>query len=130
MDYVIIALALCGFFSAYVAVRKGRNPVAWWLVGAFLPVVGPVLSLTVPPKLPADEEEEWAPGAPVPHRPVRRPKRCCGFYIPDCCGCPHFRRQLFDSTRTEHAKGRCDFYGKDLETSPENADSRAHGAQR
>jgi hypothetical protein len=130
MDYVIVTLALCGFFSAYVAARKGRSPVAWWLVGALLPVIGVVLCLAVPPKAAADPQEEWAPGAPAPHHALRRPRRCCGYYIPDCCGCPYFRRHLFDSVRAERSKGRCEFFGKDLEEAPEGADSQVAGGDR
>ena len=127
MNYLIVTFALCGFFSAYVAGRKGRSPVAWWFVGALLPVVGLLLSLTLPPRSPAGEQEGWGPGAPAPRPPLRRPKRCCGFYIPDCCGCPHFRRHLFGPSRSERMKGRCEFFGKDLEEAPQEADSHIAG---
>jgi len=123
MNYLIVLFALCGFFSAYVAGRKGRNPLAWWFVGALLPVIGPILSLAVPPKSLADRESARGPGGPARRRPPPRPKRCCGEYMPDCRGCPYFRRQLFDPSRAERTKGRCEFFGKDLEEAPEGADS-------
>ncbi|MHC4592772.1 MAG: hypothetical protein ACYS8L_08775, partial [Planctomycetota bacterium] len=47
-------------------------------------------------------------------RPRTKPKRCCGSYIPDCFGCPHFRRKLFDPARSEGKKGYCEFFRKDL----------------
>lgn len=130
MDYIVVTLVLCGTFSAYVAARKGRSPLAWWFVGALLPIVGPVLSLAVPAKAARSSQESSAREAPVPTSPPRRPKRCCGCYIPDCCGCPYFRRQLFDMARTGRSKGRCEFFGKDLEETTENAGSQAAGGER
>ena len=127
MEYLIVALALCGFFSAYVAARRGRRPVVWWFVGALLPVLGVVLAMVLPAKPPVRQEDAWAPGSPVPSRPLRRPKRCCGFYIPDCCGCPYFRRHLFDPARAGRTKGRCEFFGKDLDEVPARADSHVAG---
>ena len=47
MYYLIVGQMLCGFFSSFVAGRKGRNRIAWWFAGAHLPVLGVVLSLKV-----------------------------------------------------------------------------------
>lgn len=115
MYYLIAFQVLCGCFSAFVAGRKGRSRLAWWLMGALLPVFGVLLSLAAPA----------APGAPrsaaaatdtkrEPSQTRKRPKRCCGSYIPDCFGCPFFRRQLFDSDRSEDKKGYCEFFGREL----------------
>ncbi|MFW6188876.1 MAG: hypothetical protein ACOC7T_00450 [Planctomycetota bacterium] len=115
MHYLIIIQILCGFFAAYVAARKGRNRYAWWLAGAFLPVVGVVLALL------ADQASSGSPALSdrlqgAPGRPLRRerPKRCCGSYIPDCLGCPYFRRHLFEQEHRERVRGSCEYYGEDL----------------
>ena len=125
MSYLIVVLILCGFFSAYVAARKGRSPVAWWFVGALLPGVGVIMSLAMPAGSPAlrpppdgQRDESRSP-------PRRRPVRCCGHYIPECWGCPHFRRLLFDSQHSEHARGRCEFFGQELTESPDEAEKLA-----
>lgn len=115
MHYFIVFQLLCGFFSASVAGRKGRNPTTWWFVGLLLPVFGVVLSLVVPKSptasAPAARKTRRREAA---RRPRKRPRRCCASYIPDCFGCPYFRRQLFDPAGTEGKKGYCEYYGKDL----------------
>jgi hypothetical protein len=110
MYYVVAFQVLCGFFSAFVAGRKGRSRIVWWLIGALLPVLGVVLSLTA-----ADRGASSAggPGAGG-RRKGRKPKRCCGAYIADCLGCPNFRRQLFEDSPPAARKGYCDFLQKDL----------------
>ena len=113
MSYVIAFQVLCGFFSSYVAGRKGRARLRWWLVGALVPVFGVMLSLLAP-----DAEAGSGPatvgGKEGRRRSRKRPKRCCGSYIPDCQGCSFFRRHLFDPDPSEDKKGYCRFYGKDL----------------
>jgi len=114
MYYAIVCAAVCGFFAAFVGGRKGRNRVAWWFIGALLPVLGVVLSLLVPEKRAAAVAVQ--PGATGgAGRPGRRkPKRCCGSYIPDCFGCLHFRRPLFEPVHAEDKKGYCELFRKDL----------------
>ncbi|NLW50120.1 MAG: hypothetical protein GXY85_04655 [Candidatus Brocadiaceae bacterium] len=128
MDYLIVTSALCGFFSAFVAGRKGRSPVAWWFVGALLPGVGCLLSLAVPARAAVQDDAPWPDAAPPAAR--RRPARCCGRFLPDCYGCPHFRRRLFAPEDGERSRGRCEFYGKELEEVPDRADSIVGGGER
>jgi hypothetical protein len=124
MQYLIAFQLLCGCFSAFVAGRKGRNRLAWWVVGALVPVFGVLLSLMVPE----------ATGIPVvrpgrkrrerhPRKPPARPKRCRDSYVPDCQGCPYFRRPLFDAERTAGKKGTCTFFGNDLVEQPAQDES-------
>lgn len=124
MYYVIAFQVLCGFFSAYVADRKGRNGVLWWFVGALVPVFGVALSLALPQAPGPRPLSAGAAGERGERSRRRRPKRCCGSYIPDCHGCPYFRRQLFDPGRSEGKKGRCEFYEKDLVPPPESEASQ------
>jgi hypothetical protein len=114
MYYLIIVQIVCGFFSAFVAGRKGRNQVAWWFIGALVPVAGVVLSYLVS-DIDAAEPLPQAgfPSKQASRRP-ERPKRCCGSYIPDCLGCPYFRRQLFSSERADGLRGHCEYFDKDL----------------
>lgn len=116
MPYLVVVQILCGFFSAYVAGRKGRSRVAWWFIGALLPVAGVVLAL-----LAGDKERSEGSAAAVTHAPSeaalrrrRRPKRCCGSYIPDCLGCPYFRRPLFSQNPRPNLRGTCQYFGIDL----------------
>ncbi len=124
MQYFVIIQVLCGFFSAFVAGRKGRDRVRWWFIGALLPVVGVVLAVT------AREVHDDVPatlGAPASGRALpkrHRPSRCCGSYIPDCLGCSYFRRQLFSAEHREGLKGRCDYFDRDLVD--EGAHKRRH----
>ena len=117
--YLIIVQVLCGCFSAFVAGRKGRDRIRWWFVGALLPVVGVVLSLKVgeagreaPVALSAPASAATNGSASAERR--QRPSRCCGSYIPDCLGCPHFRRQLFSAEHREGMKGRCEHFDREL----------------
>jgi hypothetical protein len=114
MYYLIICAVLCGFFSAFVAGRKGRNRIAWWFVGTLLPILGVVLSLAVPQRRVALSAVRVRRAQGGARQGRKKPKRCCGSYIPDCFGCPYFRRPLFDPGRGEDKKGYCEFFGRDL----------------
>jgi hypothetical protein len=109
MHYLIVVQLFCAFFCAFLAGRSGRSRVFWWLVGALVPVLGVAVCLWET-RAPAEGPGREGAG-PVTGR--SRPKRCCGRYIPECWGCPHFRRHLF-STDSEGSKGHCAFYGRDL----------------
>ncbi len=122
MHYVIVFQVLCGCLSAHVAGRKGRSRPAWWLMGALLPAFGLVLSFAVPPLEGAAPAAERAPARRA-SRPRKRPRRCCGSYIPDCLGCSYYRRLLFDPARAEGLKGHCEYFDRDLVDGSE-ADSR------
>jgi len=116
MHYLIVFQILCGCLSAFAAGRKGRNRTLWWAIGAFVPLFGVLIALMVP---------EAGAGLRAPrNRRGRieevqadrrsRPRRCRGSYIPDCQGCPYFRRPLFDADPQPHKKGTCTFLGKEL----------------
>ena len=122
MYYLAAFQVLCGGFCAFVAVRKGRSPVFWWLVGTVLPVVGVVLSLTVAPAERTRVAARGRRGSREPAGKERRiPRRCCGSYIPDCLGCPFFRRRLFPASPREdsNTKGFCEHLHKELRAEPE-----------
>ncbi len=110
MHYLIVFQILCGFFAAYVASRKARSPVLWWFAGSFLPVVGVVWVLLVSQAVPGGAPRTG--GCSGPDR-QKRPKRCCGEFLPDCRGCAYFRRRLFRSEQ-EGDRGYCEFYQKTL----------------
>jgi hypothetical protein len=119
MYYLLIVQVLCGFFSAFVAGRKGRNRLLWWFIGALLPLLGVVLCLKVGEA--ADKGEPVPLGAPASADAAakaadrrRRPSRCCGSYIPDCLGCSYFRRQLFSGEQKDGLKGRCEHFDREL----------------
>ncbi|MGD2175887.1 MAG: hypothetical protein PVJ27_10830, partial [Candidatus Brocadiaceae bacterium] len=125
---LIVFQVLCGFFAAHVAGQKGRSRLRWWCIGAFVPAFGVVLSLVIPARGEASGFPAPADGAEAgegEHRDRRkRPRRCCGRYLPDCHGCPHFRRRLFDPARPQGRKGHCDFYDVDLVAQRGDASSR------
>jgi hypothetical protein len=55
---VILALTFAAFFTigtGQIAGRKGRNPVAWSMVGLFLGIFGMLLAVALRPKKPAFE---------------------------------------------------------------------------
>jgi hypothetical protein len=115
MYYLIAVQFFCACFCAFIAGRAGSSRLFWWLVGGLLPVVGVALCVF--------ETRRSATGeAPQSGRkaPRTRPKRCCGRYIPECWGCPYFRRRLFSGAE-EAAKGHCTFFDRDL------ADESAEG---
>ncbi len=125
MYYLIAFQMLCGCFSTFVAARKGRNPILWWLVGALLPIFGVVLSLALTAADRTRVSAGGREGAPEQARQGQRiPRRCCGSYIPDCLGCPFFRRQLFPAGRGEGTRGYCDHLHKELRSTPERRGSK------
>ena len=125
MHYFIAFQILCGCFSAYVARRKGLNPVSWGLAGALLPVFGVVLAVAVSGSSSAAESLPGT-GHRRPASPPRRPRRCCGSYLPDCFGCPFFRRQLFARDQAKDKKGYCEYYRKDLVDESRETGSEVH----
>jgi len=112
MYYLIVIMVLCGFFSAFVAARKSRNRIVWWFVG--LTILGVALTLAVPEKQVTVRATGGRRARGGARQGRKKPKRCCGSYIPDCFGCPYFRRPLFDPSRAEDKKGHCEFFGRDL----------------
>lgn len=109
MPYLFALQALCGGFCAYVAHRKGRNPYLWAAAGALIPVLGVVLCLMA--------SETGAPSSSEStgrSRRLPRPRRCCGRFIPDCRGCPYFRRPLFREDAPPRERGYCEFYHREL----------------
>ena len=104
----IFVAVFCGFLAA----RKNRSPVAWALIG-LVPVVGVLAAIVVPRAEPRPAGRRTEPSLP---RSLPRPKRCCGRYIPDCRGCPYFRRALFqtDEQKDRGRVGYCEFFEKDL----------------
>jgi len=122
MYHLIVLQVLCGFFSAFVAVHKGRGRLAWWLIGALLPILGVVLILRA-----TDRRTARRPGMKGPRADQQarlEPKRCRGSYIADCLGCPYFRRPLFDPSPAADRKGHCDLFHKDLFESREDVTSK------
>ncbi|MFO8006485.1 MAG: hypothetical protein R6V05_01985 [Candidatus Brocadiia bacterium] len=111
MHYLVAFQILCGFFAAYVAVRKERSGLRWWCVGALLPAVGVALALMVDSASGSGPGDDTSGG---PQEPLRRPRRCSGQFIPDCLGCAHFRRRLFGSEADEMVRGYCEFYAREL----------------
>lgn len=119
MEYLLAFQVLCGCFAAYVTARQGRNWLAWFAVGMLLPVVGVVLALSAAKehlgrkatarRILWGKTDKLAEGAP------RRPRRCRGSYIPDCQGCPYFRRNpLFEPGDDGPRKGYCRYYRQAL----------------
>ena len=112
MAYLVAFQLLCGAFGAFLASRKRRSPAAWFAIAFALPIVGVILAYRVgeyrraKPRLREGRDER--------RRPLQPPKRCCGSYIPDCLGCPHFSRPLFDDSYTGGKKGYCRLFGKQL----------------
>jgi hypothetical protein len=113
MYHLIAFQVFCGLFCAFLAARSGHSRLFWGLVGCLVPVAGVGLCLHEtrralrPPSQPANR----IAGTGGDTR--KRPERCCGRYIPECWGCPHFRRRLFGGA-AEGSKGRCAFFGRDL----------------
>ncbi len=111
MRYLLIFQLLCGAFGAFVAGRKKRSRLAWGLIGALLPVAGVAWVMLIP-----ERGAEWNAGPAAGPSPRRRerPKRCCGRFIPDCRGCPYFRRHLFRGDQEGPADGYCEFFDTEL----------------
>jgi len=108
---------LCGCFAGYVASQKGRNWFFWFLVG-LVPVLGVILALIVEKPHHPQARRDRTDGDREVARERRPPLRCRGEYIPDCQGCPYFRKPLFDPTYAGTRKGWCDFFHKDLRELP------------
>jgi hypothetical protein len=115
MEYVIAFQLLCGCFAGYVASQKHRNWFWWFLVGTLVPVAGVLIALTVEDARTAERGRGPRRASEETQQP-KRPKRCCGRYIPDCQGCPYFSRPLFDPSfdKETEKKGYCRFFKKDL----------------
>ena len=119
LAYFLAFQVLCGCFAAYVAAGQGRSRAVWFVVGMALPIAGVLLALVVA-REPGARAGRVSPGfgargkaGPSQERP--RPKRCSGFYIADCQGCPYFRRRpLFDSSSEDAPKGHCQYFRKPL----------------
>jgi len=124
MQFLVVFQILCGFFGAFVAGRKGRSRLGWWFIGAFLPVFGAILCLMAPDAAAKVGATEQGDGADGIRKQRPRPRRCCGSYIPDCQGCPYFRRPLFEAHREADGKGTCTFYGKQLREEADADNSR------
>jgi hypothetical protein len=112
METAIAIQLFIAVFCAFLAARKRRRPLVWGLVG-MVPVLGVVAALLVPRAAPARHAGK---GSPRQRSMPPRPKRCCGHYIPDCRGCPYFRRALFQSDRQKEdgRVGHCEFFDRDL----------------
>ena len=118
--YVIAALLFCGAFCSFVAAGKNRNRWLWFVIG-FVPFVGVIAVLVVPPLRPTGGAGQTAPEG----RARKRPRRCSGAFIPDCRGCPYFERPLFTGRADEGGKCYCRFFRKELappDTAPEKLD--------
>lgn len=46
------------FLSAYIAKRRGRDPIAWFMIGILLGIFSPILLLILKPLKPGQELEE------------------------------------------------------------------------
>jgi hypothetical protein len=112
METAIAIQIFVAIFCAFMALRKERSPLLWALIG-LVPVVGVIAVIVVSPARAADKAA--ARPKDRPHPPAR-PKRCCGRYIPDCRGCPYFRRALFqsDKQKDEGRVGHCEFFDRNL----------------
>jgi hypothetical protein len=122
MEYIIVFQLLAGAFAAYVASRKGRSWFLWALFGALVPVVGAVCALLIGPARPAGAEPTQAERRE--EKLKRVPRRCCGRYIPDCRGCPFFRRPLFDRSYEGDKRGYCERFDKELTAPKKTRDSK------
>ncbi len=108
VEYAVVFLLLCGGFAGFVASRKGRSAALWFVVG-LIPILGVVLALSLAPARASRKRV----ARPEPRRGVK-PKRCNGSFGPECWGCPHFRRPLFDPFYSGHRKGYCMLFGQVL----------------
>jgi hypothetical protein len=121
MEYLVAFQLLCGCFAGYVASRKERNWFAWFLIGALVPVFGVIAALLVDEPATESPEDDWTEKLEeTKKRKLKPPKRCCARYIPDCQGCPYFRKPLFDPTYSGSKKGYCELFEKDLIDSQED----------
>ncbi len=120
MPYVVMTLMIVGaFVSSHIAARKGRSAVHWWFIG-LVPVFGIMLALLMDTGAPAGVTRKERGGRRRKGAPPRkRPKRCCGSYIPECWGCPFFRRNLFDPDPHEGKRGYCEHFRHELTEPPD-----------
>lgn len=51
----LVLLTFFGLLTAYIAKQRGRDPVAWFMIGMFLGIFGPLLIMILPPVNPAKE---------------------------------------------------------------------------
>jgi hypothetical protein len=58
MNSLFFILLLVGFFSSYVAKKKGKNPYVWFLVGFFFGIIGFLILYLFSKKKPAINNEE------------------------------------------------------------------------
>ncbi|MFP4027987.1 MAG: hypothetical protein ACLFWL_09365 [Candidatus Brocadiia bacterium] len=123
MEYILAFQLLCGFFSAFLAVRKHRSLTGWFAIGLLVPVAGVIFAWVIGPYSLKDSQKQS--DMPTEKPAGKRPKRCCGYYVPDCQGCPYFEKPLFDKSFEGDRKGRCRFYGRVLEQNEEEKKSRA-----
>ncbi len=111
--YVIVFLLACGLITGLTAHFKGENIFEWGLTGIFLPIIGILLLITG--HKPPHKRKKGTDGRHAKKKVRKRPKRCCGSYIPDCEGCPFFQKSLFaDNTVQTGKKGDCLFYHREL----------------
>jgi len=113
IEHVVAFQFLCGGFAAFVAGRKRRSPVAWFAVGTLVPAVGVALALRVSPR-PARRAGTSSDTRREVRSWRRPPRRCRGYYIPDCRGCPYFSTPLFDPSYGETRKGHCGLFNREL----------------
>lgn len=45
----LFLLTFFGLFTAYIAKKRGRDPVAWFMIGMFLGIFAPLLVMILPP---------------------------------------------------------------------------------
>jgi len=116
MEYFVAFQLLCGCFAGFVASRKDRGWFVWFLLGTFVPVFGVIAALLANEPATEPAEENWTQELErkTKNRKLKPPKRCCGRYIPDCQGCPYFRKPLFDPTYSGSKKGYCELFEKEL----------------
>ncbi|MEF8788161.1 MAG: hypothetical protein V5A84_03745 [Planctomycetota bacterium] len=114
MVYLVAFQLLCGCFAGYVAAQKRRNWFWWFLVGTLVPVAGVLIALMVDSARAGRGGRSRGRSRDRGGEKLKRPKRCCGEYIPDCKGCPYFSRPLFDGSYRDEKKGYCKFFKKEL----------------
>jgi hypothetical protein len=68
--HTFIILSIIGTLTSYLAKKRGRNPIGWFLIGAFLGLIGLVMLLLLPNKAAQETEpqDEIAPPAPQRQR--------------------------------------------------------------
>ena len=119
LNYVMILMIVCAFASSRIAARKGHNATQWWVIG-LVPVFGVMLALMAYDAAPGQAAPRKRAARKAKDAPLRkRPKRCCGHYIPECWGCPFFRRNLFVADPQEAKRGYCEHFKRELTDRPD-----------